>query len=333
TNNFDIQELNTATTQPNHITPAIQKFTFNCFQCRQCVPICPQHLHRDTMMLLLKHIQRKQKPWNYRRYLCIRTTKPSPLMKIFQKLFVWNQKRKTPDLAQYMEQHPTTHTSLLFYPGCYIYSPDTIRRTQFLLDYLGEPYTILAGVSTCCGLPHYLQGEFSKAETCLSQLASHIKNINPKTIITGCQECLEALQIIKKHYHLSYTPLNIVEYLMHHDNKFPNSTLRKTVTFHDSCRYNRDTKNTNTTRKALQKFGTLIEMKHHQQTAHCCTHWNFNSGPINNTLRLQRLHEAEVSAPIMVCECLTCYEEFQKIPTHIEVIDILQLFEEALKNK
>jgi hypothetical protein len=35
-------------------------------------------------------------------------------------------------------------------------------------------------------------------------------------------------------------------------------------------------------------------------------------------------------APVLACNCLTCYEEFKKLRTDINVIDIIQLYVEAL---
>ncbi len=42
------------------------------------------------------------------------------------------------------------------------------------------------------------------------------------------------------------------------------------------------------------------------------------------------LQSVKASAPTLACNCLTCYEELKKNYTDVEIIDILQLFEESL---
>ena len=70
-------------------------------------------------------------------------------------------------------------------------------------------------------------------------------------------------------------------------------------------------------------------MKSNKAKSMCCYKWNHGFGK-NKDWRLQRLREAEKEAPTLVCDCLTCFETFCKEKTSLEIIDILQLFEEAL---
>ena len=51
-----------------------------------------------------------------------------------------------------------------------------------------------------------------------------------------------------------------------------------------------------------------------------------------NTLRRREyLKAVKKNAPTLACNCLTCYEELKKAYTDVEIIDILQLFEESLE--
>jgi hypothetical protein len=47
--------------------------------------------------------------------------------------------------------------------------------------------------------------------------------------------------------------------------------------------------------------------------------------------RANYLAAVKNNAPTLACNCLTCYEEFKKTHTDTEIIDALQLFEEALQ--
>jgi hypothetical protein len=62
----------------------------------------------------------------------------------------------------------------------------------------------------------------------------------------------------------------------------------------------------------------------------CCAHWNYEAYNKNDRIRNNRLNEAKKVADVMACECITCYEKFTKIESDVKVIDILDLFEQAL---
>jgi Fe-S oxidoreductase len=327
---FSIKELNTATHQKTGVPDAMKSFIFSCIQCRQCVMVCPENLHRDEMILVLRYKLQKQKPYAYKRYLSIRGPHLSPIAQTAQGVFTVMKSRQAPDLAIHMEKTPTTQVKVLFYPGCYIYSFETMRQTKRFLDFIGEPYDILGGLTTCCGIPQLLQGEFDIADEYMKILHEKISSMNPSVIITGCSECLEALVKIKERYHESFEICSIVEYLMKYIDRFPKIKLREKVSVHDACRL-RGTKNHGVSmRNAVSYFSTLADMPHSKSTAMCCYHWNHDVDSENTSNRLKRMIEAEKTASTMACECLTCYEELKKIHTLVEVIDIIQLFDEAL---
>ncbi|MCX6665278.1 MAG: (Fe-S)-binding protein [Euryarchaeota archaeon] len=329
---FSVQDLNKSAQAETNIPDKIKDFTFSCVQCRRCVPACPEGLHRDEMMLVCKYKLRKEKPYGYKRYLAIRGPDLGPIAQTAQGLYVAMKMQKAPDLARHMETMPSS-ASVLFYPGCYIYSFETIRRTKHLLDHVGTPYVVLGGLTTCCGVPQLLQGEFDLADHCMEALHEKIQRCNPSVVLTGCAECLEALLWLKKRYHCTFEVYSVVEYLMQHVEKFPALKIRDAVTFHDSCRLTRRYKRDDATRKAISRFSTLVEMQNIRDQALCCYHWNQDYDPANTKNRMIRLNEAKQHAKTMVCDCLTCYEEFVKIKNDVEVIDILKLFEEALEKE
>ena len=327
---FSILELNEATKPDTPVTEKIKKFAFSCVQCGRCNPVCPEGLHREEMMLFLRYKLRTVKPYEYKRYLAIRGPDLSPIAQTAQGLFTAMKMKKAPDLAHHMEIVPSTQTPVLFYPGCYIYSFETIRRTKRLLNHVGTSYTILGGLTTCCGIPQLLQGEFDLADRYMEILHEKILKLKPSVIITGCAECYEALVRIKETYHELFEVLSVVEYLMRNRHKFPQVKLREKTTFHDSCRMTRRYNKGEIARHAITIFAPLIEMKHTRESAFCCYHWNHGYDSKNPTNRQNLLTEAAQLAPTMVCECITCYEEFKKLKSDVEVIDILQLFEEAI---
>jgi heterodisulfide reductase subunit D len=328
---FSITELNLASKDGQEVPPKIKEFAFNCMQCGKCVPVCPVNIRRDYMVRYIKCKMRDQKPWSYRRYLFIKGPDLTGMRGIIQKLYVVLKKITDRDLACFMETTPVEKAEVLFYPGCYIYSKKTVRQTLRLLDYISCSYTVLGGVTSCCGAPHMLQGEFDQADHCLELLHKKIKAVDPKIVITACAECYEAVAQIKTTYHWKFEVLSVVQYLQRNSDKFPNIKIRGKILLHDSCRFSKDSPQGSAARDTISSFGELIEAPSAQGSS-CCYQWNHGCDQNNTARRIAYLAEVKNAAPTLACNCLTCYEELKKLRTDVEVIDVLQLFIESLDN-
>jgi Fe-S oxidoreductase len=326
---FTIDELNEASRRDTDVLKTIKEFAFNCVQCGKCVPVCPMHLRRDYMVRYIRYKLRDQKPRSYSRYLLIKGSTCTGFPRTIQKLFIETKKLTTRDLAGFMETMPAKKVEVLFYPGCYIYSTKTMRQTLRLLNHVGCSYTVLGGVTACCGAPHRLQGEFEDADRCRDDLHRKIKTINPKVILTSCAECFEELVHLKTAYDERFEVLSTAQYLMRQKNKFPQMKIRGNIILYDSCRFGRDSPQGLAARDAAALFGELRELpKDHASS--CCYQWNHGTDPGNTQRHATYFSTVKTIAPTLVCNCLTCYEELKKLPTDVEVIDVLQLFEDAL---
>jgi Fe-S oxidoreductase len=326
---FSIAELNQATRENQKVSSLIRQFIFHCVQCGKCVPVCPVNIRRDQMVRYIKFKLRGQKPWGYKRYLLVKGPNLPGLKGIIQKLFIAQKRISTRDLSCFMETTPTEESSVLFYPGCYIYSKKTVRQTLRLLDHIGCSYSVLGGVTACCGAPHLLQGEFEQSDYCLRLLYEKIKAVHPKIIITSCAECFEAVEQIKKLHNETFEVLSVVQYLMRNIDKFPSVKVRDKITIHDSCRFTKESAQGRAARRAATRFSEPIERKNTEESS-CCFQWNHGNDPNNSPRRKKYLTEIKSYAPTLACTCLTCYEELKKTHTDVEIIDILQLFEESL---
>jgi len=326
---FSIAELNQATKEGQEVPFIIKEFTFNCMQCGKCVPVCPVNIRRDYMVRYIKFKIKDKKPWGYRRYLFIKGPDLTGIKAITQKLYISLKKIIIRDHARYMETPPVQKADVLFYPGCYIYSTKTVRQTLRLLNHLGCDYAVLGGVTVCCGAPHMLQGEFDQADHCFELLYRKLKACDPKIIITACAECFETIEEMKKKFNDRFEVLSVTQYLLRYQNKFPTIKIRGKILVHDSCRFHRESPQGAAARDAASIFGDLSEIPMNQSSS-CCNQWNHDSDVGNTVRQTNYLAAVNNGAPTLACNCLTCYEEFKKIYSDIEVIDILQLFVEAL---
>lgn len=326
---FSISELNQATMEDQEVSSSIKEFTFNCMQCGKCVPVCPMNIRRDYMVRYIKFKLKDQKPWGYRRYLFIKGPDLTGIKGITQRLYIFLKKIITRDHANYMETIPVQNEDVLFYPGCYIYSTKTVRQTLRLLNHIGCSYTVLGGVTACCGAPHMLQGEFDQADYCFELLYRKIKTCDPKIIITSCAECLETVEEMKKKFNEKFEVLSVAQYLLRYQNKFPVIKIRGKILVHDSCRFSKQSPQGIAARNVASIFGDLSESSMDQSFS-CCYQWNHGSDMGNTIRQAKYLAAVNNTAPTLACNCLTCYEEFKKVYTDIEIIDILQLFIESL---
>jgi Fe-S oxidoreductase len=326
---FSIKELNTATEEETVVPKKIREFAFHCMQCGKCVPVCPVHIRRDAMVRYIKYKTKDKKPWGYRRYLFIKGPDLTGLKKITQRLYILVKKMTQKDLACFMETTPGTKADVLFYPGCYLYSTKTIRQTLRLLNHLGGSYALLGGLTACCGAPHLLQGELDEADHCAKLLTQKIKACNPKIIITACAECFEVVEQIKKMQKMDYEVLSVTQYLLQFPEMFPANKIRGKTLVHDSCRFHEKSAQGAAARNAVSRFTDLVTPPPTQPSS-CCYQWNHGTDPNNAARQHTYMKSVGTRAKTLAFNCLTCYEELQKMYTDVEIIDILQLFEESL---
>jgi heterodisulfide reductase subunit D len=326
---FSIEDLNQASLQTQPVSSVIREFAFHCTQCGKCVSVCPVTIRRDYMVRAIKSKLRNNRPWSYRRYLLVKGPDLTGLKNILQKLFVVSKKITQPDLASYMEETPVKKADVLFYPGCYMYSTETIRQTLRLLRHIDSSFAVLGGVTTCCGAPYLFQGDFDKADHCLTLLYKKIKAVEPKIVITACAECFEAVEGIKKRYNEDFEVLTVTQYLLRNKQRFPAVKLKGKTIVHDSCRLTKGSPQGLAVRTAVDLFGKRIE----HSTSHgssCCFQWNHGYDPDNAKRQKEYLDEVKKYASTLACNCLTCYEELKKIKTDVVIIDAMQLFTDAL---
>jgi len=279
------------------------------------------------MVRYLKFKLRDQKPWSYTRYLFIKGPALTGIKGTAQKLYAAEKRIAHRDLAGFMETTSAQKTDVLFYPGCYLYSTRTVRQTLRLLNHLGCSYAVLGGVTTCCGAPHMLQGEFDQADRCLELLYQKIKVYDPKIILTACAECFEVLEQIKHFYNERFEVLSVIQYLIQHQDKFPQTKIRGKIIVHDSCRFHNKSPQGVAAQNAVSRFGERVDLPTSQQQ--CCYQWNHGSDPNNSNRQAAYLAAVRQHALTLACTCITCYEEFKKIPSDVEIVDILELFDEA----
>lgn len=326
---LSIKELNEATRPGTPVPDHIAKFAAECIQCARCDTVCPTAAGRSIMMLYLKAklAMAKKQPDAYKKYLKMKGHDKNPfLISAFNLLARMKVKR----LARHADKKDFRKVPLLFYLGCYIFSP-TKSAVQILdvAERLDLDYEVLGGLRSCCGWPQLLGGETGAAEDYHEYLLELIEKSSPGEVVTGCAECFASLIKIKRKYGADFEPLTPAMWLLKHEDRLGLTHSGETVTYHDSCHLSRKFHYDKPARELLKKVADIKEMgRSGQKFTYCCGYWAMKANPGQlKDIHRERLDEArKTGARKMVVECVTCLESFDlHSESDVEVEDILQL--------
>ena len=300
-------------------TERVRTFVTECVQCGDCTLACPAGVHRDHMMLLLKAML-PTIPKQWQNYYAIKGRRDrSWLISIYDVVMrlVAGPLGKHVDKAR-LEQKP-----LLFYFGCYVFSPSGApAATLKLADRLGLDYEVLGGVRSCCGWPQYLTGRMGYGQQMLTHLGGLIDQAQPETIVTGCAECYAGLLRLKKKTGAGWTVLTTPEWLLQHADKLPWRQFNYPIAIHDSCHVTKRAGKPEPARDLLALMADVVEIAETPQKCVCCGYYNIHvNHDLNRKLHADKLEVVrEKGASGMAVECVTCWESFNKPFEEAEVV-------------
>jgi Fe-S oxidoreductase len=292
-------------------TERVQTFVTECVQCGDCTMACPAGVHRDHMMLMLKAML-PTIPKQWRQYYAIKGRRDRGwLISIYDVVM----RIVAGPLGKYVDKARLEQKPLLFYFGCYIFSPSgSPTATLKLADRLGLDYEVLAGVRSCCGWPQYLTGHMGYGQQMLTHLGALIEQAQPEVIVTGCAECYAGLLRLKKKMGATWIPLTTPEWLLQHADKLTWEKFRYPIAIHDSCHVTKKVGKPGPARELLSLMADVVEIAETPQECVCCGYYNIH---VNHDLN-HELHESklrvvkEKGAGGMAVECVTCWESFDR---------------------
>lgn len=328
-----IATLNVATAGDGEVPDVVRTFASECIQCGLCVPACPAGLERDAMVLWLKH--RLPKPPQYRERL--KSLGARHAMTTQMGITVHNLKHRARlrQLAQHVDKRSLRVADTLFFFGCNIFTETGLAsRVLALADYLKCDYEVLGGLRSCCGWPHYLAGEFDRAEGMMDDLFERIRRVAPKEVVTIGAECYTALARMVAVNGDLFTPVTCATWIRRNLHRFPIKRRQETLTFHDACHTSRKMGEGEEGRRILRQVGALVEMEAYGDNAPCCGHYQFDVNPPQlEGMRRQRLRMArDTGAGRMVVECVRCLEAYRPYAQEegVEVVDLVDLVYESI---
>jgi Fe-S oxidoreductase len=290
-------------------TERVQTFVTECIQCGDCTLACPAGVHRDHMMLLLKSML-PAIPKQWQRYYAIKGRRDRDwLISLYDVVM----RIIAGPLGKYVDKPRLEKKPLLFYFGCYVFSPSGApSATLKLADRLGLDYEVLAGVRSCCGWPQYLTGQMGYGQQMLMHLGTLIDQAWPEIIVSGCAECYAALLRLKKKTGATWTPLTTPEWLLQHADRLTWRRFDYPVAIHDSCHVTKKVAKPQPARDLLALMADVVEIAETPQQCVCCGYYNIHANhDLNHRLHEDKLEVVrEKSAGGMAVECVTCWESF-----------------------
>jgi Fe-S oxidoreductase len=292
-------------------TERVQTFVTECVQCGDCTLACPAGVQRDHMVLMLKSML-PTIPNAWKKYYQLKGRQDQSLL---ISLFNIYGRLQVGPLGKHVDKAKLEQKSLLFYFGCYVFSPSKApAATLKLADRIGLDYEVLAGVRSCCGWPQYLSGRMGYGQQMISHLQELIEEVQPETIVSGCAECYAALMRLKKKTGASWTPLTTPDWLLRHADELSWTKFDYPIAIHDSCHITKKFGKPDPARQILSRMADLVEIAETPEDCTCCGYYNIHANhELNEGITHDKLDlVAQKGAEGMACECVTCWESFQE---------------------
>ena len=292
-------------------TDRVQTFVTECVQCGDCTLACPVGVERDLMMLHLKS-RLPDLPAKWKSYYMLKGRQDQDLL---ISLYDVAARVIAGPLGKYVDKKQLEEKQLLFYFGCYIFSPSGApAATLALADRLHLDYEVLAGVRSCCGWPQYLSGRMGYGQQMLLHLGELIDQVQPEIIVSGCAECYAAILRLKKKTGASWKPLTTTEWLLGHADSLSWRKLDEAIAVHDSCHITKKAGSPEPFRALLSRMADVVEIAESPEQCVCCGYYNLHvNHDLNHQLHAEKLQLVqEQGADAMAVECVTCWESFRK---------------------
>ncbi len=291
-------------------TDRVRTFVTECVQCGDCTLACPAGVQRDHIMLKLKSML-PSIPRKWKTYYLLKGRQDQSLLISMYDIIA---RRIAGSLGKYVDKASLEKRPLLFYFGCYVFSPSGApAATLALADRLGLDYEVLAGVRSCCGWPQYLTGRMGYGQKMLEYIGPMIQQADPEFVVTGCAECYAALLRLRRKTAATWRPMTTAQWLHGHADRLTWKRVDGALAFHDSCHVTKKVGKPDTARDLISRMADVAEISPSPKECTCCGYYNIHvNSELNHQLHREKIAKVrEVGASGMTVECVTCWESFR----------------------
>lgn len=263
---------------------------YSCNICGFCKTECPERLDIGKMMIEIRQEMVKNGTGPLLQHATLQEAQEFYISPEFKVLI----------------PSPNEATTNLFFPGCSLssYSPELVVKAYNHITKKLPGTGIMLG---CCGGPSYLTGDDETFKGISEDMASDVKKLGVKQVITACPFC----NCLLKQFQPDLNPVSL--YTILDTIGVPEGSSEKlTLNVHDPCTARYEPEIQASVRTIIKKTGNNIkEMEHSKEETHCCGMGGMVYAVDGDLGRLRSQRTLDESGEVLITYCATCRETLQ----------------------
>jgi heterodisulfide reductase subunit D len=209
-----------------------------------------------------------------------------------------------------------------------------------VLDTADADFTLLGEDEWCCGFPLLGAGLREHLQELMDHNIEAVKQKGAHTVVFACPSCY---QMWREYYPHEFEIYHVTQYLnqLITSGKLALKAQELTVTYHDPCDLGRGSQEYEAPRDVIRSIPgvNLVEMEHNRENCLCCGgggNLEMIDAGLSGEIAKAKIDEVlATGAEAVVTACQQCVRTMvthtRRNKISLEVLDIVQLIQEALK--
>lgn len=317
---------------------------YRCTLCGRCQEVCPSGiLLRDLWLSLRQDLVHSD---SYPKKVDMIRQNVAASHNVFdednKERVDWVEDMRDPPEHGYLRDQ----AQVIYFTGCVAsYFPMAQQIPIALAEVLDAAqvnFSLLGEEEWCCGFPLLGAGLREHFDDLIAHNIAAVRSKGAQTVVFACPSCY---QMWREYYPHKFDIYHVTQYLnqLITLDRLPLKKFDLTVTFHDPCDLGRGSREFDAPREVIRSLPgvNLVEMAHNKENCLCCGgggNLEMIDSKLSGEIAKAKIDEAlATGAQAVVTACQQCvrvmntYVRRNKI--ELEVMDIAQLVQKALKNR
>ncbi len=211
-----------------------------------------------------------------------------------------------------------------------------------VFDAAGVDFTLLAEEEWCCGFPLLGAGLRDHLDELIEHNIEAVQSKGAREVVFACPSCY---QMWREYYPHDFEIYHVTQYIhqLITSGQLALDELHLTVTYHDPCDLGRGSREYDAPRRVIESIPgvELVEMAHNRENCLCCGgggNLEMIDNQLSGEIAKAKIDEVKATgAQTVITACQQCVRTMntyvRRNKLGIEVLDILQLVQKALKAK
>ena len=331
----DMVEMRMEFLKGGELRPEVYDNSYSCPPCMKCLKACPQDLNMGLVQEIIRyeiHERGIEAPHP------IYASLPEVDFNFFS---VLNSMQMRPSEARWLNEIPINSKSAdyVLFTGCLGHSqPDKTFIPIDILESLSVDFVPLGGMYACCSDMNSVTGDAEASDKGAKKLMAGFAAFRPKQVVLECSTCVYRLnKYFGSFTSQPYEMIGLSRFLAERVDKLKfKRSIKKRVTFQDSCKLGRGMCDWDTPRALIKAIPGIeyVEGKHVRDDTICCGGvamvCRYN---VTKNLNHKRMEEAKaLKVDAVITMDLGCHLGLSNLENEygIEVINLYNLLGEAM---